>query len=101
MTARAIRKNPLHFIADSAVRAALFSTALSVSVLPTLGSMDGYNATHGQIATKISAALLETPRSASAVTHEQMDNQGSQTVSQAMRYTPRRADRPVWRNPPL
>jgi iron complex outermembrane receptor protein len=53
-----------------------------------LGSMDGYNATHSQIATKTSTALLETSQSVSVVTREQMDDQGSQTVAQAMRYTP-------------
>jgi len=53
-----------------------------------LGSMAGYNATHSQIATKTSTALLETSQSVSVVTREQMDDQGSQTVSQAMRYTP-------------
>ncbi|PMY65962.1 MULTISPECIES: TonB-dependent siderophore receptor [Pseudomonas] len=53
-----------------------------------LGSMEGYNATHSQIATKTSTALLETSQSVSVVTREQMDDQGSQTVSQAMRYTP-------------
>ncbi|MFK3974328.1 TonB-dependent siderophore receptor [Pseudomonas sp. NPDC087358] len=53
-----------------------------------LGSMEGYNATHSQIATKTSTALLETSQSVSVVTREQMDDQGSQTVAQAMRYTP-------------
>ncbi|SDS36128.1 iron complex outermembrane recepter protein [Pseudomonas asplenii] len=53
-----------------------------------LGSMDGYNATHSQIATKTSTALLETSQTVSVVTREQMDDQGSQTVAQAMRYTP-------------
>lgn len=53
-----------------------------------LGSMEGYNATHSQIATKTSTALLETSQSVSVVTRQQMDDQGSQTVSQAMRYTP-------------
>lgn len=42
MTVRAISKNPLHFAAESgvlrhAIRAALFSTALGVGLLPTLG----------------------------------------------------------------
>ena len=41
-----------------------------------LGSMDGYNATHSQIATKTSTALLETSQSVSVVTREQMDDQG-------------------------
>lgn len=53
-----------------------------------LGSMEGYNATHSQIATKTSTALLETSQSVSVVTREQMNDQGSQTVAQAMRYTP-------------
>ncbi|AZD26914.1 TonB-dependent siderophore receptor [Pseudomonas chlororaphis] len=53
-----------------------------------LGSMEGYNATHSQIATKTSTALLETSQSVSVVTREQMDDQGSQTVSQTLRYTP-------------
>nr|WP_232620197.1 TonB-dependent siderophore receptor [Pseudomonas tolaasii] len=53
-----------------------------------LGSMAGYNATHSQIATKTSTALLETSQTVSVVTREQMDDQGSQTVAQAMRYTP-------------
>ena len=51
-----------------------------------LGSMEGYNATHSQIATKTSTPLLETSQSVSVVTREQMDDQGSQTVAQAMRY---------------
>ncbi|WP_416421801.1 TonB-dependent siderophore receptor [Pseudomonas sp. App30] len=53
-----------------------------------LGSMDGYNATHSQVATKTSTALLETSQSVSVVTRQQMDDQGAQTVSQTMRYTP-------------
>ncbi len=53
-----------------------------------LGSMEGYNATHSQVATKTSMALLETSQSVSVVTRQQMDDQGSQTVAQAMRYTP-------------
>ncbi|AUA31206.1 TonB-dependent siderophore receptor [Pseudomonas sp. SGAir0191] len=53
-----------------------------------LGSMEGYNATHSQIATKSSLALVETSQSVSVVTRQQIDDQGSQTVAQAMRYTP-------------
>ncbi|WP_455920810.1 TonB-dependent siderophore receptor [Pseudomonas putida] len=53
-----------------------------------LGSTDGYNATHSQIATKTSTALLETSQSVSVVTRQQMDDQGAQTVAQSMRYTP-------------
>ncbi|WP_085627404.1 MULTISPECIES: TonB-dependent siderophore receptor [unclassified Pseudomonas] len=53
-----------------------------------LGSMEGYNATHSQVATKTSMPLLETSQSVSVVTRQQMEDQGSQTVAQAMRYTP-------------
>ncbi|MBD8495538.1 TonB-dependent siderophore receptor [Pseudomonas syringae] len=53
-----------------------------------LGSVEGYNATHSQIATKTSTAVLETSQSVSVVTRQQMDDQGAQTVAQAMRYTP-------------
>ena len=53
-----------------------------------LGSMEGYNATHSQVATKSSLALVETSQSVSVVTRQQIDDQGSQTVAQAMRYTP-------------
>ncbi|MFK3944004.1 TonB-dependent siderophore receptor [Pseudomonas monteilii] len=60
----------------------------SFSLGNALGSMDGYNATHSQVATKTSTALLETSQSVSVVTRQQLDDQGSQTVAQAMRYTP-------------
>lgn len=53
-----------------------------------LGSMEGYDATHSQVATKSSLALVETSQSVSVVTRQQIDDQGSQTVAQAMRYTP-------------
>ena len=53
-----------------------------------LGSMDGYNATHSQVATKTSMPLVETSQSVSVVTRQQIEDQGSQTVAQAMRYTP-------------
>ncbi|WP_431483289.1 TonB-dependent siderophore receptor [Pseudomonas solani] len=53
-----------------------------------LGSEAGYLATHSQIATKTSKALLETSQTVSVVTHEQIEDQGSKTVQQAVRYTP-------------
>ncbi|BAN46370.1 TonB-dependent siderophore receptor [Metapseudomonas resinovorans] len=53
-----------------------------------LGSEQGYLATHSHVATKTSKALLETSQSVSVVTREQIDDQGSKTVQQAMRYTP-------------
>ncbi|UXA41158.1 TonB-dependent siderophore receptor [Pseudomonas juntendi] len=53
-----------------------------------LGRTEGYNATHSQVATKTSMPLVETSQSVSVVTRQQIDDQGSQTVAQAMRYTP-------------
>lgn len=53
-----------------------------------LGSAEGYQATHSHVATKTSKPLLETVQSVSVVTREQIDDQGSKTVQQAVRYTP-------------
>ncbi|KZB61177.1 ferrioxamine B receptor [Thalassospira lucentensis] len=52
------------------------------------GPVDGYVATQSRAATKTGTPILETPQSISVVTKEQMEDQGSQTVMQAMRYTP-------------
>jgi iron complex outermembrane receptor protein len=53
-----------------------------------LGSVDGYNASHSSVATKTSKSLATTTQSVSVVTREQMDQQGSRTVAEAVRYTP-------------
>ena len=53
-----------------------------------LGAMEGYNATHSSVATKTSMPLLRTSQSVSVVTRQQIDDQGSQTVSEAIRYAP-------------
>ncbi len=53
-----------------------------------LGDMEGYNATHSSVATKTSMPLVETSQTVSVVTRQQMDDQGSLTVAQALRYTP-------------
>ncbi|GAB7531635.1 ferrioxamine receptor FoxA [Pseudomonas sp. 3A(2025)] len=91
--------NPLQAVSADGSRYVLTRVANEPMSLPTtdirgfalgnaLGSVDGYNATHSQIATKTSTALLETSQSVSVVTRQQMDDQGSQTVAQTMRYTP-------------
>ncbi|ARP88406.1 TonB-dependent siderophore receptor [Bordetella genomosp. 9] len=51
------------------------------------GPVSGYIAQDSVTATKTDAPLLETPQSVSVVTRQQMDDQGAQTVSQALRYT--------------
>ena len=53
-----------------------------------LGETEGYRATHSSVATKTSMPLLETSQSVSVVTRKQMDDQGAQSVAQALRYTP-------------
>ncbi|CDZ95175.1 TonB-dependent siderophore receptor [Pseudomonas saudiphocaensis] len=53
-----------------------------------LGEMEGYNATHSSVATKTSMPLVRTSQSVSVVTRQQIDDQGSQTVSEAIRYAP-------------
>lgn len=53
-----------------------------------LGSVEGYNASHSSVATKTSKSLAKTTQSVSVVTRQQMDEQGSRTVAEAVRYTP-------------
>ncbi|NER59592.1 TonB-dependent siderophore receptor [Pseudomonas sp. MAFF212428] len=78
----------LHAVAQDAALALPSSDVRGFALGNALGSMEGYNATHSQVATKTSTALLETSQSVSVVTRQQMDDQGAQTVSQTMRYTP-------------
>ena len=53
-----------------------------------LGEMAGYNATHSSVATKTSMPLAETSQTVSVVTRQQIEDQGSRSVAQAVRYTP-------------
>ncbi len=108
---------PVHgsYTIEEAVRAALAGTGLELVVTPNgtisaqraagvasletvtvtaraignaLGEVSGYRATESHVATKTSRALHETPQSVSVVTGEQIRDQGSPTVQQALRYTP-------------
>jgi len=51
------------------------------------GPVDGYVARRSDTATKTDTPLIETPQSVTVVPRQQMDDQGAQTVSQALRYT--------------
>jgi len=62
----------LHSVSDSAALALPTTDIKGFALGNALGSMEGYNATHSQIATKTSTALLETSQSVSVVTREQM-----------------------------
>ncbi|MCG6541426.1 TonB-dependent siderophore receptor [Pseudomonas sp. KSR10] len=53
-----------------------------------LGEMEGYNATHSSVATKTSMPLAETSQTVSVVTRQQIEDQGSRSIAQAVRYTP-------------
>lgn len=51
-------------------------------------SADGYVTTRSEAATMTDTPLIDTPASVSVVTRDEMDAQGVQTVSQALRYVP-------------
>ncbi|MEZ2744611.1 TonB-dependent siderophore receptor [Halopseudomonas bauzanensis] len=63
-------------------------TYIKGSLGNALGDTEGYRATHSSVATKTSMPLLETSQSVSVVTRKQMEDQGAQSVAQALRYTP-------------
>ncbi|HEY0292207.1 MAG TPA: TonB-dependent siderophore receptor [Hansschlegelia sp.] len=48
----------------------------------------GYAASYSPGATKSATPLVETPRIVNVVTRKQMEDQGAQSVTQALRYTP-------------
>lgn len=51
------------------------------------GPVNGYVARRSASATKTDTPLIETPQSVTVVTRDQMDDQGVQSVSQALRYS--------------
>lgn len=52
------------------------------------GSGDAYAATRSRSGTKSNTALIDTPQSINVVTRNEMERQGSVSVSQALRFTP-------------
>jgi iron complex outermembrane receptor protein len=52
-----------------------------------LGPIDGYVAQQSTTGTKTGTRILENPQSVSVVGREQIDQQGSQTVAESLRYT--------------
>lgn len=52
------------------------------------GPVRGYVATRSATGTKTDAALIDTPASVSVVSRQQISDQGAQSISQALRYTP-------------
>jgi outer membrane receptor protein involved in Fe transport len=53
-----------------------------------IGPVDGYLATQSVTATKTDTPILTTPQSISVVTQDQIQDQGAQNVTEALRYTP-------------
>jgi iron complex outermembrane recepter protein len=54
----------------------------------TTGPVTGYLASQSATATKTDTPLLQTPQSISVVTKDQIEAQGAQNVTEALRYTP-------------
>lgn len=52
------------------------------------GPVQGYVATRSVTGTKTDTPIVETPQSISVITRDQMSDQGAQTVSDALHYTP-------------
>lgn len=52
------------------------------------GFEEGYVATHSSAGTKTDTPIIEIPQSISVITRQQMQAQGAQTVTEALRYVP-------------
>jgi len=52
------------------------------------GQIEGYIATYDTTATKTDTPLIEVPQTVNVVTRDQIEAQGSQSVTEATRYTP-------------
>jgi len=60
----------------------------NTSVESAWGPVEGYVATRTASGTKTDTALVETPRSISVATRQQMDDRGVQTLEDAVKYMP-------------
>ncbi|MCM2129851.1 TonB-dependent siderophore receptor [Larsenimonas rhizosphaerae] len=63
-------------------------TVTSSRLYDALGPTEGYTTNTSLSATKTDTPLVETPRSVSVVTRQQIEDQGAESVQQALRYTP-------------
>ncbi|WP_437890164.1 TonB-dependent siderophore receptor [Phytobacter sp. V91] len=71
----------------SANAAASDTIVVKASSNGRLGPVNGYVASNSAGATKTNTPLLKTPQSVSVITREQVDAQGAQSLSQALRYS--------------
>jgi len=60
---------------------------VTASVNGRLGPVNGYVASNGMGALKTNTSLMKTPQSVSVITRDQVDTQGAQTLTQALRYS--------------
>ena len=58
------------------------------SIQSATGPVNGFVATNSATATKTNTPLIETPQSVSVVTADQIQEQGVETLGQALRYVP-------------
>lgn len=61
---------------------------VSATSSSAVGPVEGYVANRSMTGTKTNTPIVETSQSVSVVTRDQMEDQGAQSVSQALRYTP-------------
>ncbi|NIE73964.1 TonB-dependent siderophore receptor [Pantoea sp. Ap-967] len=74
-------------LADAAVQ--LSPTSVSgKTVESAAGPAEGYVATRSSSGSKTDTPIIETPQSISVITRQQMQAQGAQTVTDALRYVP-------------
>ncbi|MBP2300749.1 TonB-dependent siderophore receptor [Azospirillum picis] len=74
--------------ADAAGTVLLPEVTVQATAWRSWQPVEGYVAGVTTTGTKTDTPLIESPQSVSVVTRDQMDDQGSQTVSQTLRYTP-------------
>ncbi|MET0168887.1 MAG: TonB-dependent receptor plug domain-containing protein, partial [Aliihoeflea sp.] len=82
-------------VSPLAVTSAYAQTATELEAIEVVGEDDsprgpdiGIVATRSQAPSKTDTPLIETPQAVSVVTRDQMDAQGANAVSEALRYTP-------------
>jgi iron complex outermembrane receptor protein len=85
---RAARSRAVSSAAHEAARVAAAAARDTSRRETAWGHVDGYVATRSGTATKTDAPLVETPAAVSVVSQDQIQAQGAQSVSQAVRYTP-------------
>lgn len=93
MTARVIFKRPalLYALATVFPFASLAEETVIVTAQPidsAISPTQGYSAKTSAGATKTDQPLITTAQSVSVITRQQMDDQGANTISQALEYTP-------------